>query len=107
MRTKRKPRKSKAMRFLEEITSGPLNLAELLSSIRQGEEFSHAEFAAKLGISRSYLCDIEKGRKAVSLPRAIEFAEILGYSKDQFARLALQTQINEAGLPYKVVIEAA
>ena len=107
MSTKKRARKTKAMSFLEEITGGVLNLPELLCAIREGEEMSHAQFASKLGISRSHLCDIEKGRKAVSLPRAIEFAEILGYSKDQFARLALQTQVNDAGLSYKVLIEAA
>ena len=30
-----------------------------------------------------------------------------GFSKDQFARPALQTQVNDAGLSYKVSIEAA
>ena len=106
MNTKR-TKKSKAMAFLEALSGGPLNLAELLTAIRTGEEMSYQEFASKLGISRSHLCDIEKGRKAVSLDRAIEFAEILGYSKDQFARLALQTQVNNAGLRYRVRIDAA
>lgn len=100
-------KKSKAIKLLEKFSGSPLTFPELLSSIRLGEEMSYADFAAQLGISRSHLCDIEKGRKAVSLERAIEFAEILGYSKDQFARLALQTQVNNAGLKFKVRIEAA
>ena len=78
-----------------------------LKYLRKLRGWTQEEFASKLGISRSHLCDIEKGRKAVSLDRAIRFAEILGYSKDQFARLSLQTQVNKAGLPYKVTIEAA
>lgn len=106
MSTKRKTNKilnkSRAMSLLEKITGGPLTFAELLNSIRVGEGLSHSAFASMLGISRSHLCDIEKGRKAVSLVRAIEFAEILGYSKDQFAELALQTQVDNAGLKYKV-----
>jgi transcriptional regulator with XRE-family HTH domain len=102
-----KVRKSKAVKFLEEHTGGPLTLPEFLASIRLGEEMSYQAFASKLGISRSHLCDIEKGRKAVSLDRAIVFAEILGYSKDQFTCLALQSQVKEAGLPYLVRIEAA
>jgi hypothetical protein len=53
------------------------------------------------------LCDIEKGRKAVSIERAVMFAEILGDSPDLFVELALQTQIEKAGLDYKVTIEAA
>jgi len=103
----KKSKKSKAMKFLDDLTGSSLNLAELLGAIRQAEEMSYSDFAARLGVSRSHLCDIEKGRKAVSLVRAIEFADLLGYSKDQFARLALQTQVNDAGLRYRVRIEAA
>ena len=106
MSTKRS-NKSKTMKFLENLSGGPLSLPELLTSIRLGEEMSYETFARKLGISRSHLCDIEKGRKSVSLDRAIEFAKVLGYSTDQFARLALQTQVNNAGLKYKVRIDAA
>ena len=103
---KRKP--SKAMKLLSRITgSDSLSLAEFLWAIREGEELTLNEFAYQLGISKSHLCDIEKGRKAVSLSRAIEFAEILGYSKDQFARLALQAEVDKAKLPYKVFFEAA
>jgi transcriptional regulator with XRE-family HTH domain len=38
------------------------------------------ELAKKLGISKSHLNDIEKGRKAVSPERAARFAKILGYA---------------------------
>ena len=101
-------KKSKAMSFLDGLTQGEsLDLPSLLNSIREGEEMSRAEFASKLGVSRSHLCDIERGRKSVSLARAIEFAEILGYSKDQFVRLALQALMDDMGLRYKVTIEAA
>ena len=105
--TTKNRKKSKAIKSLEKFTGGPLTLPEFLTSIRMGEGMSYQEFADNLGISRSHLCDIEKGRKAVSLDRAIQFAETLGYSKDQFARLALQSQVNNAGLPYRVRIEAA
>ena len=96
--------KSDGLKILERISGGPLSFSELLNSIRLAENMSHSDFASKLQISRSHLCDIEKGRKAVSLARAIEFAEILGYSKDQFAKLALQTQVDSAGLKFKVSI---
>jgi transcriptional regulator with XRE-family HTH domain len=104
-KTKRK--ESVAMKLLEDLSGGPLTLAELLGAIRIGEQMTHTQFAKELGISRSHLCDIEKGRKSVSLIRAVEFAEIMGYSKDQFARLALQSMINEAGLPFRVSLAKA
>ena len=98
-----KPQRSKAMKFHEDLTGGPLTLPEVLSAIRLGEEMSYQAFSERLQISRSHLCQIEKGR----LERAVTFAEILGYSKDQFVRLALHSQLKAAGLSYLVRIEAA
>jgi len=102
-----KRKKSAAMKFLEDITGGPLSLGKFLQSIRLGEEISQVEFARQLGISKSHLCDIEKGRKLVSPERAVIFAKILKYSSEQFVRLALQDQVEKAGLKFKVKIEAA
>lgn len=36
-----KPQRSKAMKFLEDLTGGPLTLPEVLSAIRLGEEMSY------------------------------------------------------------------
>ena len=99
--------KSDAMSFLEGLSGGPLTLGELLRSIRRGEETSQADFARQLGISRSHLCDIEKGRKTVSLRRAAQFARVLGYGETQFARLALQEMVEEAGLNLTVQVSTA
>ncbi|MCP3959149.1 MAG: helix-turn-helix transcriptional regulator [bacterium] len=99
--------KSSAMRFLESVSGGPLTLGDLLLSIRLGEEVSQTDFATRLGISRSHLCDIEKGRKTLSLRRAAEFARTLGYSETQFARLALQGLVEEAGLELTVQVTPA
>ena len=94
-------KKSETMRFLEGITGGPLTLGDLLASVR---EMSQANFARKLGISRSHLCDIEKRRKTVSPERAARFAGILRYSEAQFVRLALQALVEEAGLDLAVQV---
>ena len=99
--------KSDAVKFLEKLTGGPLTMAKLINAIRHGEEMSQVEFAKKLGISRSNLCDIEKGRRFISSELAEKFAERLGESKEQFIRIALQDQLNRAGLKYLVNIKAA
>ena len=96
--------KSKTKRLLEGISGGPLTIGELLWSIREGEELSMVDFAEKLGISRSQLNDIEKGRKPVSPQRAAEYADILGYSEQQFIRLALQDLLNRNALDYELDI---
>jgi transcriptional regulator with XRE-family HTH domain len=105
----KKTKKSAARTFLEEVTGGPLTLADLLHAIRVGEEMSQAEFAFRLGVSKSHICDIEKGRKNISPVRAMEFARILKYSEHQFVRLALQDIVNQLELsqPWHVELKAS
>ncbi len=99
--------KSREVRFLEELAGGALTLGRFVRAIREGEEMSQVDFAEKLGISRSHLCDLEKGRKSVSASRAAELARMLGYSEKQFVELALQDSIERAGLDYRVTVEHA
>ena len=76
-------------------------------AIRQGEEMSQVEFAKQLGITRQYLCDIEHGRRSVSPKMAAEYAEILGYSKNQFVRLCLQDLLDRDGLAMTIDVQDA
>lgn len=100
-------RKSEAVKLLEKLTGGPLTLGRAMESIRKGEELSQDECARKLGISKSHLCDVEKGRKTVSPERAAKWARVLGYPESVMVQLALQGELDAAGLKYRVEIEAA
>lgn len=93
--------------LLDKLVRGSLTFARMLEAIRLGEEMSQASFAKKLGISRSHLCDIEKGRKTVSPARAAKFAKILGYSDKQFIGLALQDLVQKDGFKLRVTVDAA
>lgn len=111
MTTKRRRRPVRrgvdALPFIEQMLGGRITLGALIEAIRRGEEMTQGEFAAKLGISRSHLCDIEKGRKLVSPERAAGFAKLLGYSSEQFVRITLQDIVDRAGLRYTVQVTAA
>ena len=65
---------------------------------------SQKEFAALIGISAANLCDIEKGRKGVSIYKATEIAKKIGYSPTILVQLALQEQIEASGLNFKVKV---
>jgi transcriptional regulator with XRE-family HTH domain len=93
---------SEAMKFLEDITEGPLNLSGLLRAIRLCEDMTQVEFAKMLSISKSYLSDVETGRKNVSVEKAAFFARLLGHSEVQFVRLALEGALAKAGLKYNI-----
>ena len=99
--------KSPAMKYLEKITGTGLSFGTAIESIRMCEELSQTEFAKQLGISKSHLCDIEKGRKSVSPKRASEFARKLGYSETQFVSLAVEAMLEQSGFKFKVHLEAA
>jgi transcriptional regulator with XRE-family HTH domain len=90
-----------------EKMAGQLTLGGLLESIRLGEGMNQARFAKRLRVSKSHMCDIEKGRKNVSPARAAQFAKQLGYSQEQFVRLSLQDIVKRDGLSYKVSVEVA
>ncbi|RIL07572.1 MAG: hypothetical protein DCC75_09880, partial [Proteobacteria bacterium] len=62
----RPPAHHSLRRILESKNQGPLTLGQLIESIRLCDNDSQVSFARKLGISRSHLCDIEKGRKSLS-----------------------------------------
>ena len=110
MTIKKKPRKRtpiSARRYLEGLTGGPLTFGRMIESPRLAEGLSLETFAQRLGVSRSHLCDIEKGRRAVSVERAAAWARKLGYLEAQYVALALQAEVTAAGLDLKVKVEAA
>ncbi len=86
---------------------GCLTLGRFLSSWRLSEGLTQKEFAKKLGMSPANLCDIEKGRKGVSLVKANEIARAIGYPPTMLVQLALQEQISSSGLAFSVQIKAA
>jgi transcriptional regulator with XRE-family HTH domain len=104
---KTRGKKSAAIKLLEKISGGPLTLGKAIESVRKSEDLSQDECAKKLGVSKSHLCDVEKGRKTVSPERAAKWARVLGYPESVFVRLAIQGELDAAGLKYKVEIDAA
>lgn len=93
----------KAKKAIRKIT-GPISFGEMLYSLRLANEQSQVAMAERLGISKQELCNIEKGRKMVSVERAKAFAEALKMPPKTFAKYALQDQLNSAGIVGEVEI---
>jgi len=104
MSTNNKDLTRQSLKVLDELTQSPLTLGPLIWSIRQGEDMSQVEMAQQLGISRQHLCDLEHDRKSVSPKLAARYAKQLGYSQEQFVRLALQNQVDQAGLRMSIEV---
>ena len=86
------------LREIEKITGGKLTLGKLLHAIREADDKTQVEFSEILGISKQHLCDIEHDRKSVSPKLAAEYAEKLGFSREQFIRLSIQDVLDRDGL---------
>ena len=97
-------RKSKSANEIFNKTLGHVSFGEMLHSLRLTEETSQKSFAKKLGISTTELCDIEKGRKFISLQRATSFAKKLNDSPEVFIQYVIQDEILRAGLNCEIKI---
>lgn len=94
----------KTLKELEKMTGTKLTFGKLMWAIRQADGISQVDFSDTLKITKQHLCDIEHGRKPISPKLAAKYAEILGYSKEQFIRLALQDWVDREGLNVQVEI---
>ena len=75
-----------------------------VEALRESAGISQVAFAKKLGLSKAYLCDVEKGRRPATIERAIRIAKALGQPPQFFVKLALQSQLDEAGVKMQVEI---
>lgn len=100
---KRKTRGSKDL----EKRLGKLTVGEFLNAWRTSEEMSLREFGKLVGFSIPNLCDIEKGRKGVSPEKAQQIAKAIGVPPALLIRLAIEDQLQAAGLKYTVEIKPA
>lgn len=95
--------KISANKVLKKIT-GHISFGEMIYAYRMSLELSQVTFSELLEISKQDLCNIEKGRKLVSVQRAKRFAETLKMPPKVFAKYALQDQLNAAGIKGAVEI---
>jgi plasmid maintenance system antidote protein VapI len=102
-----KPGESAAVRYLTALRGGALTFGALLRSIRQADEHTVAGLAKRLGISRAHLSEVETGRRLVSAARAAGWARALGYPEALFVKLALQADLDAAGLKLRVDVSVA
>ena len=86
------------LKDIEKITGAKLTLGRLIWAIRESNKISQVDFAKKLNITKQHLRDIEHGRQSVSPGLAAQYANMLGYSKNQFIQLSLKYLVDRKKL---------
>jgi DNA-binding XRE family transcriptional regulator len=95
-----------AKQFLEK-DYGPFTFATYMLGARTTLGLSQVEMAKKLGITKSAVCEIEKGRTLVSPKAAIRYAKKAGFSETLALETCLQDQLRKANIKKRVRIEDA
>jgi DNA-binding XRE family transcriptional regulator len=95
--------KSLAKQLEKEL--GPLSFGGFLRSARTMKDMSQTEMAKFLDISKSTLCDIEKGRQYVSIELAFKIAKRCGLSDVVAVESAIRDQLRRSGLKMDVEIK--
>jgi DNA-binding XRE family transcriptional regulator len=89
---------------LIESKIGTLSFGGYMRSLRATMDLNQVEMAKFLKISKSTLCDIEKGRQLVSPALAAKIAKKCDDSLELAISLSLQDQVRKAKLDFKVYV---
>jgi DNA-binding XRE family transcriptional regulator len=93
----------RAKKFLLE-NFGPFTFGTFLRGCRASQDKTQTEMAKFLGMSKSCLCDIEKGRQGVSPKLAAQIAEKCGLSRIVAVEAAIRDSLERAGLNLEVSV---
>lgn len=86
------------MKQLEKIAGESFSFAVLVKGFRTREDLTQDELAKKLGVTKSYISNLENKRDQVTLEQAIKFAAKLGEPIEVWAQVALQDMVTRAGI---------
>lgn len=84
-----------AREMMEEMI-GPLSFGRFLRVWREFQEMSQVDAAAKLGVTKARLSDLEHGRRLASVELARAIAKKLGAPETQAMECCLQDQLRKA-----------
>ncbi|MHB8481779.1 MAG: helix-turn-helix transcriptional regulator [Nitrospiria bacterium] len=87
--------------------TGPMTFGKFLVAVRLNMEMSQTELAKRLKVTRSRICDIEKGRTLVSPAFAGKIAKLGGFPEKLAVKYCLQDQLRKANIKYVINLNAA
>ncbi len=94
----------RAIEVLNEIL-GEMTFGSFLQGARASKDLNQTQMAKYLGISKSTLCDMEKGRQLVSIQLAAKIARRTGMSELVAVEAAIMDQIRRAKLKMQVEVK--
>lgn len=96
---------TKNLRQILEKELGVISFGGFLRAARTNKDLSQTEMADFLSISKSTLCDIEKGRQFVSLELASRIATRCGLSEVLAVEAAINDQLKKFNLKMRAHVK--
>ena len=97
----------KSEKSLLESMIGPATFGSFLRATRTSMDVTQKEMGKLIRVSKSVICDIEKGRQMVSPKLAQKIAQKAGLSIRLAVQLCLQDQLRMSKVDMKVKLKAA
>lgn len=94
---------SSAVKFMEEL-AGPVTIGMLIRAYRTRNELTLSELGEIIGQSVSYVSDLERDKKSVSLAQVRDIAERMEESVEHYARVWIKQELSEANINADVEI---
>ncbi len=92
-----------ALSFMEELV-GPTTIGMLLRAYRTRNDLSQKELGKIINQTVSYVSDLERDKKPISLAQVKEIAQRLGESVGLFAKVWIKQELAEANINADVEI---
>lgn len=99
-------KKSKAVKQLEKILGETFSFSVIVKGYRTRIGLTQEQLALKLGVTKSYISNIENKRDLVTVEQAKKFAKTLKEPIELWVQVALQDMIDRAGIDAKVKLVA-
>lgn len=96
---------TKSLTKVLEKELGPISFGGFLRSARTMKDLTQKEMADYVGISKSGLCDIEKGRQSVSIELAAKIARKCGLSEAMAVECVIRDQLKRSGLKLDIKVK--
>jgi transcriptional regulator with XRE-family HTH domain len=97
----------KSARELLQKTTGQATFGSFLRAARTSMDMTQEQLGKVLGVSKSVICDLEKGRQTASPKLAYQIAKKAGLSEELAVQLCLQDHLRAANIHFQVDLRKA
>jgi transcriptional regulator with XRE-family HTH domain len=95
---------SSAAKFMDDL-NGPMTVGKLIRAYRTRLDLTLAQLGGIIGQSVSYVSDLERDKKSISLAQVKDIAERMKESVEHYASVWIRQELHEAKINFEVELK--